>query len=172
MSRTVTHVDANGNVLGEVDLLAAHTGDGTLHRAFSVFVFTPDRSELLIQRRAKGKMLWPLIWANTCCSHPYPNETAIDAGTRRLQEELGFMCELKEGPCFTYLALDPNGRGVEHEYDQILIGFTEENTVIKPNPDEVDEWKWIDLRSLRADMTENLDHYAPWFHIGLKKLAE
>ncbi len=169
MTRTVIHCDETGKDLGDVDLLSAHTGAGALHRAFSVYVFNPDHTKTLIQRRSAKKMLWPMIWANTCCSHPMRGETASEAGQRRLREELGFTVALREGPSFVYRALDPSRQGLEHEYDTILTGTATEDTAVQPNPDEVAEWKWIDLRSLQSEMEAKKDLYAPWFHLGLPK---
>src|SRR5438552_1937177 len=104
MPRTVTLVDEQNHAIGTADLIAAHTGQGQLHRAFSVYVFRNDRSEILTQKRSVEKMLWPLIWANTCCSHPFENETPVEAGTRRLKEEMGFSVHLKERATFVYRA--------------------------------------------------------------------
>ena len=42
---------------------------GALHRAFSVFLFSPD-GKLLLQQRAASKVTFPAVWTNTCCSHP------------------------------------------------------------------------------------------------------
>lgn len=163
--RQVVLCDAGGRAIGLADAVAAHTGEGQRHLAFSVYVFSPDRRQLLIQQRSRDKILWPLAWANTCCSHPLPNEKPIDAGGRRLQEELGFTCDLVEGPAFEYRAEDPNGNGVEHEYDICLLGTWAGEPA--PNPAEVMAWKWIDVDVLRTDMREHPQYYAPWLHIGL-----
>src|ERR1043166_2029346 len=93
-SREVILCDESGRPQGACDLLAAHTGAGRVHLAFSVYLFSRDRGKLLIQRRSAAKMLWPLVWANTCCSHPRADEDAIDAGRRRLREEMGIDAEL------------------------------------------------------------------------------
>ena len=172
MTRTVTLTDTTGKSLGQADLMEAHTGEGKLHRAFSVYVFDKERKHLLIQRRSSTKMLWPLFWANTCCSHPFENESPRTAGERRLQEEMGFTVELHEGPAFTYCALDPAGRGIEHEYVTILVGLVDPQIAVHPDPKEVDEWKWIELPALETDLKEHPDLYTPWFHIGLKKLLD
>ena len=167
MTRTVTLVDEAGTPIGEADILAAHTGEGKLHRAFWVFVFTPDFKKTMIQQRSVKKMLWAGSWANTCCSHPFSGEIAVAAGQRRLKEELGFTCDLKEGKQFVYRARDPNGNGVEHEHDTILIGTMLESSPVVPNPDEVSEWKWISIDALQKDLKANPDAYTPWLHIGL-----
>lgn len=170
MNRTVTLTDAWGHTLGTADLLAAHTGEGMLHLAFSVYLFDTSRKCLLIQRRSEKKMLWPLIWANTCCSHPFENESAIAAGERRLREEFGFSCPLIAGPSFIYRAVDPAKRGVEHEYVTILTGTVSKEIIPMPDPKEIDEWKWVNLTTLQGEMTEHQDSYAPWFHLGLQEL--
>ena len=190
--RTVTLTDTSGAALGEADLVEAHTGQGALHRAFSVYVFRNDQekgkredteagilpaqteeyspsADILIQQRSAKKMLWPLIWANTCCSHPFPNESPADAGSRRLKEELGFDCALTPHSRFVYRAEDPQKRGVEHEYVTILIGHSDQPT-IKANPDEVAAYQWIKIVDLQEDMAKNPDRYAPWFHLGLAKI--
>jgi isopentenyl-diphosphate delta-isomerase len=166
--RTVILCDADGRPGGTADIFAAHTGGGRLHLAFSVYVFRPDRRTLLIQQRSAEKMLWPLVWANTCCSHPREGETAVAAGVRRLREELGFSCDLTPGPEFVYRAEDPNGRGVEHEYDVVLIGTYDRDP--EPNSAEVADWKWVDVEQLQRDMADRPDRYTPWLHLGLPKV--
>lgn len=170
MRRTVTLTDKAGNRLGTVGMMEAHTGKGALHRAFSVYVFNPDRTAMIIQKRSDRKMLWPEIWANTCCSHPLEGEASSVAGERRLQEELGLRCPLIEGPSFIYRAIDPGGRGLEHEFVRILVGTAHETVEVHPDRAEVADWKWIPLPALRRDMERHPHKYAPWFHLGLKKI--
>jgi isopentenyl-diphosphate delta-isomerase len=167
--RHVVLCDATGRPTGTADALAAHTGAGQLHLAFSVFLFSPDGRRVLLQQRSRHKMLWPLVWANTCCSHPRPGESAIAAGRRRLQEEMGIDAELTAGPAFVYRAEDPAGRGVEHEYDQLLVGsFAGEP---RPDPAEVADWRWIDVSALPIDLTARPERYAPWLHAAMPLLG-
>ncbi len=87
-------VDHDDHEVGFMDKASAHEGKGTLHRAFSLFVFNA-KGELLLQQRAPGKRLWPGFWSNTCCSHPRRGETMDNAIHRRLSEELGLQCPLE-----------------------------------------------------------------------------
>lgn len=163
---SVLLVTEDGTPMGTAEREVAHTAPGMLHRAFSVFVFRRGRQELLIQQRSKEKTLFPLLWANTCCSHLKEDEVLPDAAQLRLHEELGFTCPLKEGPSFVYRADDPNGRGTEYEYDTILAGFVEGNPPLKPEPSEVNAVKWITTEELTKDMHSNPILYAPWFHLA------
>lgn len=162
-------VDENGGEVGTANIIEAHTGNGLLHRAFSVYVFRNGRKELLLQKRSDKKMLWPLIWANTCCSHPRVGESARQAGERRLREEMGFTTSLSDGPSFVYRAEDV-GRGVEHEHLTLLIGQVDD-AAVAPDPEEVAEYKWMNVDELLQDFDKNGDQYAPWLKLGLPKLV-
>jgi isopentenyl-diphosphate delta-isomerase len=169
MAQTVLLIDDNGRVTGEMDRTEAHTGIGTLHAAFSVYIFRDERKEFLMQKRGNGK-LWAGIWANTCCSHLRRGETPREAGERRLQEEMGFTCPLREEGSFVYRAEDPEGRGVEHERITLLTGDIQKRIIPTPDPAEIAEWEWISVADLSADILKHPGLYTPWFRIGLRRI--
>jgi isopentenyl-diphosphate delta-isomerase len=153
-------VDKNDNPIGLMNKLEAHER-ALLHRAFSVFILN-DKKELMLQQRAHHKYHSPLLWTNTCCSHQRENETNIQAGTRRLCEEMGFVTELKEMFHFIYKAPFDNGL-TEHELDHVMIGYYNDVPVI--NDDEVESWKWMKIEDIKNDMITNPDIYTVWFKI-------
>ncbi|MDT0642983.1 isopentenyl-diphosphate Delta-isomerase [Zunongwangia sp. F363] len=150
--------------IGLMEKIEAHE-KALLHRAFSVFVFN-DKNELMIQQRALTKYHSPGLWTNTCCSHQREGETNIEAGKRRLQEEMGFSTDLKDTISFIYKAPFDNGL-TEHEFDHILVGQFEGQPDL--NPDEVADWKWISLEDVEEDMKQNPDIYTEWFKIIFDK---
>jgi len=156
----VVLVNENNEQIGLMPKLEAHE-KALLHRAFSVFILN-DKNELMLQQRAADKYHSPLLWANTCCSHQRENETNIEAGNRRLQEEMGFSAELKELFSFIYKAPFDNGL-TEHELDHVMIGYYNGEPTI--NPDEVQAWKWMDIDEVRKDIQQNPDIYTAWFKI-------
>lgn len=153
-------VDRQDNQIGLMPKLEAHE-KALLHRAFSVFVFN-DKGELMLQQRAAHKYHSPLLWTNTCCSHQRAGETNIQAGRRRLREEMGFECELEDTFWFIYKAPFDNGL-TEHELDHVLIGYYDDDPEI--NPEEVNDFQWISLDDLTRDMEENSEKYTVWFKI-------
>jgi isopentenyl-diphosphate delta-isomerase len=157
-------VNEKDEQIGLMEKIEAHE-KALLHRAFSVFVFN-DKNELMIQQRALSKYHSPGLWTNTCCSHQREGESNIEAGKRRLQEEMGFSTELKDTISFIYKAPFDNGL-TEHEFDHILVG----NFEGKPNlnPDEVASWKWVSLEDLQVDMKKNPHIYTEWFKIIFDK---
>lgn len=153
--------------IGTMPKLEAHE-KAVLHRAFSVFVFN-DQNELMLQQRAKHKYHSPLLWTNTCCSHQRDGESNLEAGKRRLMEEMGFVVDLKETISFIYKAPFDNGL-TEHEYDHIMVGHYNDEPMI--NPDEVEAWKWMLLENVKADIELHPELYTEWFKIIFDKFYD
>lgn len=160
-------VNENDEQIGLMPKMEAHE-KGLLHRAFSVFVFN-DKNELMLQQRAMHKYHSPGLWTNTCCSHQREGESNIQAGKRRLQEEMGFVTDLKEAISFIYKAPFDNGL-TEYEYDYVMTGNYNNEPVI--NEDEVADWKWMSLEAVKEDMKENPERYTAWFKIIFEKFYE
>tara|TARA_R110002012_G_scaffold241610_1_gene415815 strand:+ start:2140 stop:2664 length:525 start_codon:yes stop_codon:yes gene_type:complete len=160
-------VNEKDEQIGLMGKMEAHE-KALLHRAFSVFVFN-DKKELMIQQRAIHKYHSPGLWTNTCCSHQRAGESNIEAGTRRLQEEMGFVTNLEESISFIYKAPFDNGL-TEHEFDHILIGHFNDDPAI--NLDEVAAWKWMTLDAIKADIENQPDLYTAWFKIIFEKFYE
>jgi isopentenyl-diphosphate Delta-isomerase len=158
----VTLVDADDNVVGTGEKLRVHR-DGTLHRAFSIFVFDTGR-QLLLQRRARHKYHSASLWSNTCCGHPRPGEATDAAAARRLTEEMGFACDLSPAFRTLYRAELP-GAMVEHEVDQVLIGMFDGTP--SPDPLEVDEYLWLPLDELRRRIAAAPADYTVWLKLLL-----
>ncbi len=156
-------VDTNDNPIGLSPKMEAHE-KALLHRAFSVFIFN-DEGKLLLQQRAAHKYHSPELWTNTVCSHQRQGETNIQAGKRRLQEEMGLNTDLNEVFSFIYKAEFDNGL-TEHELDHVLVGFSNENPKI--NPDEVMNFSWESLENIEADIKSNPQRYTEWFKIIFK----
>ena len=157
-------VDENDNQVGVMPKLEAHQ-KGLLHRAFSVFIFN-SKYELLLQKRASSKYHSGGLWTNTCCSHQREGENSIEAGKRRLLEEMGFETELKIITSFIYKVEFENGL-TEHELDYLLIGKYLKSPVI--NKQEVADWKWMKVELIADDIKLNPNNYTSWFKIIFDK---
>ena len=161
----VVLVNKKDQEIGTMEKMEAHQ-KGLLHRAFSVFILN-SKGEMLIHRRALGKYHSPGLWTNTCCSHPRPNETVLDAANRRLDEEMGMVESLSEVVSFVYHHKFDNGL-VEHEFDHILTGISDALPSI--NEDEVDSYKYMGIEELEQSMKQNPDDYSIWFKLAYPKL--
>lgn len=157
-------VNEKDEQIGLMPKMEAHE-KALLHRAFSVFVFNDD-NELMLQQRALNKYHSPGLWTNTCCSHQREGESNLDAGKRRLQEEMGFETELEEKTSFIYKAPFDNGL-TEHELDHIMVGTYNKEPNI--NKSEVVAWKWMPLEAVKTDISQQPEIYTAWFKIIFDK---
>ena len=160
-------VDTADRELGTMEKMEAHE-KAILHRAFSVFIFN-DRGELMLQQRAAHKYHSPLLWTNTCCSHQRQRESNIEAGKRRLREEMGFEVDLDEKFYFVYKAEFDNGL-TEHELDHVMVGYYNGEPTI--NLEEVASWKWINMEVLQQDIKDHPQDYTAWFKIIFDRFVE
>jgi isopentenyl-diphosphate Delta-isomerase len=153
----VVLVDAHDIPQGIAPKIEVHRR-GLKHRALSVLVRDPV-GNMLIHRRNIEKYHSGGLWTNACCSHPRPDEPAVEAAHRRLAEEMGVRCEVK--PLFTaqYRAAVSNG----YIEDEVVHAFggTYEGPVT-PDPAEVAEWKWMPFEALTDDLARRPQLYTVW----------
>lgn len=167
VNNKVILVNPSGQMTGTMDKMAVHL-TGSLHRAFSVFIFN-KQGQLLLQQRALDKYHSGGLWTNTCCSHPCPGEQTIDAAHRRLEEEMGMDCKLQEVFQFTYKHEFENGL-IEYEYDHVFIGMSDR--LPQPNPLEVASFDYIDINCLALDISKQPAKYSAWLSICFEKVRE
>lgn len=163
----VVLVDEYDREVGTAEKLDAHRR-GLLHRAFSVFVFDPA-GRWLLQRRALGKYHSAGLWSNACCSHPRPGEPVEEAALRRLEEEMGFTCPIRERFTFRYRVRLAD-RLWEHELDHVLTGTYEGDPW--PAPDEVEEWAWVSQADLSESIDRDPERFTYWFRAVAPRLME
>jgi len=152
---------------------------GLLHRAFSVFLFD-SKDRLLLQQRAGEKITFPDMWTNTCCSHPLgiPGEGGVEladavegakrAAQRKLDHELGIKPAQVPVSKFKFLTrihykAPSDGKWGEHEIDYIL--FIKADVDIEPNPNEVQDTRYVTAGELKAMFDDRRLKFTPWFKL-------
>jgi isopentenyl-diphosphate delta-isomerase len=159
-------VDEEDQIIGYKDKLSCHQGSGTLHRAFSIFIFN-NEGKLLMQQRSEQKQLWPLFWSNSCCSHPRKREKIGTAVSRRLYEELGIRTNLKFIYKFMYQATFKE-IGSENEYCSVFIGKSDQP--VHSNINEIAAVKYLDPEELDELLNKNPDEFTPWFKLEWEQI--
>ena len=152
-------VDADDNETGFLSKAQAHDGQGTLHRAFSVFLFN-EEGELLLQQRAGTKRLWPGYWSNSCCSHPRRGESMPTATRRRLRDELNVDAELEYVYKFSYQA-EFGELGSEHELCHVYLGCISGD--VQANDHEIESVRFVSVADLETEFAAIPDQFTPWF---------
>lgn len=155
----VVLVDEQNMVLGTMPKADVHAATTLLHRAFSSFVFRATDKHVLLQQRSGKKRTWPFMWSNSCCGHPGPGESTLDAARRRLEYELGLFPRFLEevAPyryCFTRDGI------MENETCPILVGIVEREPVI--NPDEVEAVRWREWNTFLEEIEDDPASYSEW----------
>jgi isopentenyl-diphosphate delta-isomerase len=161
-------VDADDNITGYETKARAHRGDGVLHRAFSIFLFTED-DHVLLQQRSGAKPLWPLYWSNSCCSHPRRGESYEQAVHRRLREELAVDAELLFLYRFRYQA-GFGALGAEHELCSVYVGKIPAPVRIDVNPTEIAAWGWMPCADVDRLIRDEPERVTPWFVLEWRRL--
>src|SRR5689334_6522541 len=161
----VVLVNEADETLGTMEKLEAHER-GVLHRALSVIITRTD-GRLLLQRRALRKYHSGGLWTNATCTHPGLGETPLAAAHQRLWDEMGLPCVLT--PAFAFVYRADVGHGLqEHEFDHVFLGVTDREP--RPNAEEVDDWRWMDLASVREQARREPHVFTPWFPLLLAEL--
>lgn len=155
----VVLVDEAGRAIGTAPKAEVHHGATPLHRAFSLFLFD-EEDRTLLQRRSRAKRTWPGVWSNGCCGHPMPGEEIEDAVRRRLHEELGLEAGDLETmlPRFRYRAEESGV--VENEICPVLVARSV--GLPTPDPEEVQELRWVDWTALLARACDRPESLSPW----------
>lgn len=152
-------MDSEDNIRDYESKEKCHQGKGLLHRAFSIFIFN-SKKELLVQQRSAKKVLWPLYWSNSVCSHPVKGENYLQAARRRLLEEIAIETSLVFLFKFQYQARYKT-IGSEKELCSVFIGKTD--AVISADPDEIAAWKYMKISKLDREMRSKPHLFTPWF---------
>lgn len=162
MKEYVVYVDETGKPTGETaEKLSAHHENTKLHLAFSCYVFD-EQNQLLVTQRALRKKVWPGVWTNSVCGHPAPGEAMEDAIARRLQYELGMkVADLTLVlPNYRYTTPPFNGI-IENEFCPVFVA--RKATDPKPNPEEVEDHKWMKWDDFTAAAQADTDDVWSWW---------
>ena len=183
-------VDENDNNIGSISKLNGHliiNKNKNPHRAFSIFLFD-SKNRLLIQKRAKKKITFPLLWTNTCCSHPLnkENQNTPDKITNALVERLNYELGIKTENNI-YKLIDKilyrapsNELYEEFELDYLFMakldGDSDDNSYIYGknnlkniiNKDEIDDIKFDTIENILNEIQIHPDQFTPWFKILIK----
>ena len=183
-------VDENDNNIGSITKLNGHlisNKNKKPHRAFSIFLFD-SKNRLLITQRGKKKVTFPLLWTNTCCSHPLNIESEntpdriTNALVKRLDFELGIKTENHMYKLIDKILYRAPSDEIyeEFELDHLfmakLSGDSEDNNYIYGkdnlkkiiNRDEVDDIKFETIDNILNEIKLHPEQFTPWFKILIK----
>ena len=157
MQELIIQVDENDNIIGKRPKEDFFKSD-LIHRSSHLLLFN-SKGQLLLQKRAVAKKLYPDTWDFSVGGTVADGETYEQALERETQEELGIKAPYKE--LFKYKCIDVVDKSFKTVYTSTHEGPFRLS-------DETDEIKWIDLKELKQDMKKNPKKYNVPFHEGMK----
>lgn len=185
MEKLLICIDSNDAVIGFGKKLDVHTS-GQLHRAFSMFIIDLNKKQMLLQKRSLNKYHSGGLWSNSCCSHPYKDETWANALKRCAMDELNIQLNVKENinccmdmpPQFidrnlyfagTFKYYSNYKDLSEHELDYVFIYYIEKiSDEIEYNSREVCEINWISKYELEKKILDTPEAFTSWFLTAYK----
>lgn len=149
----------SGELLGLVERSQVHQS-GLWHKAAQVFLFN-SRRELLVQKRAAQKDLYPDHWDSSVGEHLIPGESYIEGARRGLREELGVTLKHLT-PLGSEQRMILEGEGFRDCEFQLAFQGLFDGLII-PDEQEVEDVKWVNSAQLAAMFASPDVKIAPWF---------
>lgn len=160
-------VNQNDEAIGETSVLDAHLGEAKLHRAYTA-ILKNKKGEILLTRRSLEKPLWPTYWDGSFSSHPRIGESLEQSCGRRAKEELGIDVKgFRELFSYEY-HIRWNTVFSEWEINHILIAEYNSD-FIKPDPDEVSEYKWLKWEQAVKFCLDKNNLISPWWVMAIEQ---
>lgn len=156
-----------------------------LHRAFSLFIYSQNDKKFLLQKRSENKYHSGGKWSNSCCSHPYKNETWYESLQRSASDELNLTldihkeinCDSMREPQYiddnlffagTFIYYSDYNELSEHEFDYVFIyvmNYDKQN--INFNESEVSAIEWLTLSDIDEWIEKHPNDFSSWFNNAL-----
>lgn len=156
-------VDATDQVIGQALRAEVHA-KGLLHRAVHLFVFHPERGEVLLQKRSRWKDAEPEKWSSSCAGHLDAGEDYDAAVIREAEEELGLRLEETPISVAQLTAVPELGNEFVRVYRTRAAG------PFRWPPEEVEAVEWWDLEKLRQTLIDDPERFARSFRYLLQAL--
>jgi isopentenyl-diphosphate Delta-isomerase len=150
-------------------------GAGTREEAWAKGIFVriiriiirDENGRILSQHRVDTAKSYPGLWTNSASGHVDAGETWDEAAKRELQEEVGISTELKLVGDFS-LSVDTDGKKIR-QFNRFYEGVIDSSEKITPQPEEVSEFRWYELRELKQAIHSSPEMFTPGFQESITK---
>jgi isopentenyl-diphosphate delta-isomerase len=157
-------LDADGNITGETKLKVECHNDGTWHRASHIWIYN-SKGELLLQKRAKQKMLFPGLWDVSAAGHVSAGQSYDEAAIRELFEELGVKTDISSLKKVELRRLDiKSGSIYNREFVQVyLLKLDKKVKELTLQKEEIERAKFMPLDKFESGIKDSskTKKYAP-----------
>lgn len=162
--------DEYNNLTGVQKMKSEAHKDGRWHRAVHIWIYN-SKGEILLQLRAKKKLLYPDMWDISAAGHISAGEDPITSGLREIKEEIGLSIK-KENLHFLKIkrvsAVYKNIKNQEFYYVYFLK-FDGDAKKLKLQTEEVQDIKFFLPSELKDELKKYPAKYVPhgdyWYEV-------
>jgi isopentenyl-diphosphate Delta-isomerase len=158
MEELITEVDKNDNVLGSRPK-SEFRNSNHIHRSSHLYVFN-SKNELLIQKRAKCKEVYPDLYDASVSGTVSKDETYEETLEREMQEELGIQVPYEK--LFKYSCFDDIDKAIK------VVFKAKFNGPFKTDPKEVGSIHWMSLDKIKELIKTNPELFCKPFLEAIK----
>lgn len=160
--------DDSNNLIGIRKLKSEAHRDGSWHRAAHIWIYN-SQGEVLLQRRAKQKQLYPDVWDVSVGGHVSAGETPIEAAIKEVSEEIGLRIAADDLEFFKVVKTSPPFPEFKNNefYYAYFLKFDGGIDELKLQDEEVQAVAFLAIdeikRRLDLDESKFVPHGGYWF---------
>jgi len=154
--------DEDNNLTGESQTKSTAHREGLRHRTVHVCVYN-DKGEILLQKRADNKDIYPGLWDMSVAGHVSAGEEPVVSASRELAEEIGIQVEPQD-LVFSHLGSAVYRSSEINEkvfYYAYLYRFDGEIEKLKLQTAEVQAIKFFSIPELLRSFKDEPQNFCP-----------
>lgn len=162
--------DENNNLAGIQKMKSEAHRDGLWHRAAHIWIYN-SKGEILLQLRAKKKLLYPDMWDISAAGHVSTGDEPINSGLREIEEEIGLKVKKDDLQFFKIRKNKAIFRDIKNNevYYIYFLKFDGDIKQLKLQDEEVQKIRFLPLSKIEEELKKHPHKYVPhgdyWFEV-------
>ncbi|WP_111707947.1 NUDIX hydrolase [Lutibacter citreus] len=178
MDEYIDLLDKNGNKTGKTCLKSEAHKKGLLHASTHIWIFN-NKSEIIIQKRAKNKDTFPNLWDVSVAGHISAGEKPETSALREVEEEIGLLLTIEQLDFISIFKkkVKHHVNLIDNEIHHIyMCNINFDFDSLKVQKEEVSEIKLITLKKLIDSLKLNNNGFVPhgenYYNLVLENLKK
>jgi isopentenyldiphosphate isomerase len=153
--------DENNNIIAQKMKIEAHR-DGLWHRAAHIWLYNL-KGQILLQLRAKTKLIFPAMWDFSVAGHVLAGEDPVTSGLREGMEEIGLKIDRSDLEFFKVLKKGCVYNGIRNNefYYIYLARFDRDISVLKIQKEELDAVRFFSVEEIEEGLRTEPERFVP-----------
>jgi len=154
--------DEANNPTGVQKMKSEAHKDGLWHRAVHIWLYN-SKGEILLQWRAKNKLLYPDMWDISAAGHVSAGEDPITSGLREINEEIGLNVKKEDLLFFKIKKVSAFYKAIKNNefYYVYFLKHDGDPKKLKLQKEEVQDIRFFPLNQLENELKKNPSKYVP-----------